>query len=100
MINSLTDIDGQNDKKLAILSSAMRADQPKDVRLEAIDGMGDVEDKRGIQILQGFVNDPDEEIRQTRSRTPSSSCRRLDATAQPQLWAVPTSSHRRCEAVR
>lgn len=64
LINSLTDIDGQNDKKLAILSSAMRADQPKDVRLEAIDGMSDLDDKRGIQVLQGFANDPDEEVRE------------------------------------
>ena len=63
LINSLTDIDGQKDKKLAILSSAVRGDQPKDVRLEAIDGMADVEDKRAIQILQAFANDPDEEIR-------------------------------------
>jgi hypothetical protein len=63
LINSLMDIDGQKDKKLAILSSAVRSDQPKDVRLEAIDGMSDVEDKRAIQILQAFANDPDEEIR-------------------------------------
>jgi type IV secretory pathway VirB10-like protein len=63
LINSLMDIDGQKDKKLAILSSAVRGDQPKDVRLEAIDGMADVEDKRAIQILQLFANDPDEEIR-------------------------------------
>jgi aminopeptidase N len=64
LVNSLTDVDGQNDKKLAILSTGMRGDQPKEVRLEAIDGMGDVEDKRGIQILQGFLNDPDEDIKQ------------------------------------
>ena len=64
MITSLSDIDGQNDKKLAILSSAMRADQPKDVRREAIDGMADLDDKRGIQVLQGFANDSDEEIRE------------------------------------
>ena len=63
LINSLMDIDGQKDKKLAILSSAVRADQPKDVRLEAIDGMGDVEDRRAIQILQAYANDPDEEVR-------------------------------------
>ena len=63
LVNSLTDIDGQKDKKLAILSSAVRGDQPKDVRLEAIDGMADVEDKRAIQLLQAFANDPDEEIR-------------------------------------
>lgn len=63
LINSLMDIDGQKDKKLAILSSAVRGDQPKDVRLEAIDGMADVEDRRAIQILQALANDPDEEIR-------------------------------------
>ena len=63
LINSLMDIDGQKDKKLAILSSAVRGDQPKDVRLEAIDGMADVEDKRAVQILQAFTNDPDEEVR-------------------------------------
>jgi hypothetical protein len=63
MINSLTDIEGQNDKKLAILSGALRADQPKELRLAAIDGMGDVEDSRAIQVLQGYVNDPDEDVR-------------------------------------
>jgi hypothetical protein len=63
MINSLTDIQGQNDKKLAILSNAVQADQPKEVRLAAVDGMGDVEDNRAIQVLQGFVNDPDEDVR-------------------------------------
>ena len=26
--------------------------------------MGDAQDKRGIQILQGFLNDPDEDIKQ------------------------------------
>jgi hypothetical protein len=63
MINSLTDIDGQNEKKLAVLSSALAADQPKEVRLAAIDGMGDVQDNRAIQILQGYVNDTDEDVR-------------------------------------
>jgi hypothetical protein len=63
LINSLADIDGENDKKLTILSGAIRPDQPKDVRLEAIDALADTEDKRPIQILQGLLNDPDEEIR-------------------------------------
>jgi hypothetical protein len=63
LVNSLLDIDGQNDKKLAILSTAVHGDQPKDVRLEGIDGMGDTEDKRAIQILQGMLTDPDEDIR-------------------------------------
>jgi aminopeptidase N len=69
LVNSLSDVDGQNDKKLAILSTALRADQPKEVRLEAIDGMGDVQDKRGIQILQGYLNDPDEDIKDTVQNT-------------------------------
>ena len=69
LVNSLSDVDGQNDKKLAILSTALRADQPKEVRLEAIDGMGDVQDKRGIQVLQGYLNDPDEDIKDTVQNT-------------------------------
>ena len=62
LVNSLLDIDGQNDKKLAILSTAVRGDQTKEVRLEGIDGMADVEDKRAIQILQGMLTDPDQDI--------------------------------------
>jgi aminopeptidase N len=69
LVNSLTDVDGQNDKKLAVLSTALRADQPKEVRLEAIDGMGDAQDKRGIQILQGFLNDPDEDVKESAQDT-------------------------------
>jgi hypothetical protein len=69
LVNSLLDIDGQNDKKLAILSTAVRGDQPKDVRLEGIDGMGDTEDKRAIQILQGMLTDPDEDIRESAQDT-------------------------------
>jgi aminopeptidase N len=69
LVNSLTDVDGQNDKKLAILSTALRADEPKEVRLGAIDGMGDAQDKRGIQILQGFLSDPDEDVKQSAQDT-------------------------------
>ena len=63
LVNSLSDIDGENDKKLTILTGAIRPDQPKDVRLEAIDALADTEDTRAIQVLQGLANDPDEEIR-------------------------------------
>jgi len=63
LVSSLSDIDGENDKKLTLLTGAIRPDQPKDVRLEAIDALADTEDKRAIQILQGLANDPDEEIR-------------------------------------
>jgi hypothetical protein len=69
LVSSLTDVDNQNDKKLAILSTALRADEPKEVRLEAIDGMGDAQDKRGIQILQGFLNDPDEDVKEAAQDT-------------------------------
>jgi hypothetical protein len=69
LVNSLLDIDGENDKKLAILSSAIRGDQPKDVRLQGIDGMGDTEDKRSIQVLQGLLTDPDEDIRENAQDT-------------------------------
>jgi hypothetical protein len=64
LVNSLLDVDGQNDKKLAILGAAIRGDQPKDVRLQGIDGMGDTEDKRAIQVLQALLTDPDEDIRE------------------------------------
>ena len=64
LVNSLTDIEGENDKKLTILSGAIRPDQPKDVRLGAIDALADTEDKRAIQVLHGLVNDSDEENRE------------------------------------
>jgi hypothetical protein len=69
LVNSLLDIDGENDKKLAILGAAIRGDQPKDVRLQGIDGMGDTEDKRSIQVLQGLLTDPDEDIRENAQDT-------------------------------
>ena len=75
LVNSLLDIEGENDKKLAILGTAIHADQPKEVRLGAIDGMGDTEDKRAIQVLQTLLTDPDEDIRKTR-RIPSISYKR------------------------
>jgi type IV secretory pathway VirB10-like protein len=65
LINSLSDIEGENDKKLAVLTSALRPDQPKDVRLEAIDAVAETEDKRGVQILQGLLQDADEDIRES-----------------------------------
>jgi len=65
LVNSLGDVDGQNDKKLAILSSALRPDQPREVRQEAVDAMGDLQDKRGIQILQSYSNDPDPDLKDT-----------------------------------
>jgi HEAT repeat protein len=31
--------------------------------------MGDAQDKRGIQILQGFLSDPDEDVKQSAQDT-------------------------------
>lgn len=84
LINSLTDIDGQNDKKLAILSTAMRSNQPKEVRLEAISGMGDTEDKRGIQVLQGFANDSDKDIKEA----VQDSIEQLQNTSEPSAQSM------------
>ena len=64
LVNSLMDIEGENDKKLTLLTGAIRPDQPKDVRLEAIDALAETEDKRAPQILQGLLSDSDEEIRE------------------------------------
>jgi hypothetical protein len=64
LLNSLTDIDGENDKKLNILSAAIRSDQPKDLRLEAIDALVETEDKRAVQLLQPLLRETDEEIRE------------------------------------
>ena len=64
LVNSLSDIDGENDKKLTLLTGAIRPDQPKDVRLEAIDAFTDTDDKRSIQVLQGLLSDPDQEVRE------------------------------------
>ena len=44
-----------------LLTDSLGAGEIIDV--SAIDGMADVEDKRAIQLLQAFANDPDEEIR-------------------------------------
>jgi len=69
LVDSLGDVDGQNDKKLAILNTALRSDQPKEVRLKAIDGMGDTQDKRAIQLLQGYLNDSDEDVKENAQDT-------------------------------
>jgi HEAT repeat protein len=64
VLSLLADIDNQDDQKLAILSAAVGADQPKDVREAAIDALTDLESpQRGLPILQSLSNDPDAEIR-------------------------------------
>lgn len=65
VLNLLADIDGQTDNKLAILTAAITADQPKDVREAAIDALTDIEPpERALPVLQSLLNDPDAEIRE------------------------------------
>jgi HEAT repeat protein len=63
LIESLSGIDGENDKKLLILQGAVRDDQPEAVRLKAIEGLADTEDTRVMQVLQGLLKDSDKVIR-------------------------------------
>ena len=64
IVDALTSIDGQDDQKLALLSAAVGASQPKDVREAAIDALTDLESpEKGIPILQSLASDPDSEIR-------------------------------------
>jgi len=63
IVDSLFDIDGQDDRKAALFAAAAGADQPKEVRESAIDGLEDIEAKYALPILQGLLADPDEDIR-------------------------------------
>lgn len=64
MIDALDDIDGENDRKLTMLTGAIAPNQPQDVRETAINALSDLEDGRAIAILQGLLNDPSEDIRE------------------------------------
>jgi hypothetical protein len=63
IIDAMGDIEGFKEKKLALLATAAKADQPQEVRESAINALGDIEDARVIPILQSLLNDPDEDIR-------------------------------------
>lgn len=63
ILDSLFDVDGQDERKAALLSAGAGADQPKEVRMSAIDGLEDVDAKYALPILQALTSDPDEEIR-------------------------------------
>ena len=64
VINSLFDIDGQDDKKVALLAAGAATNQPKDVRDAAIDSLGSIDIKHAMPILQSLLNDADEDIRE------------------------------------
>ena len=65
LIDSLLSIDGFKDEKLALLTQGVRQGLPVEVRQSAIDGLIDLEDNRAIPLLNGLLNDPDQEIRES-----------------------------------
>ncbi len=64
LLDSLLSIEGSVEEKLAMLTLGTAKGQPTEVRQSAIDGLIDLEDQRVIPILNGLLNDPDEEIRE------------------------------------
>lgn len=64
LIDSLLGIDGFKEEKLMMLTLASRQSLPNEVRQSAIDGLIDLDDPRTIPILNGLLNDPNEEIRE------------------------------------
>jgi hypothetical protein len=65
LIDSLLGIEGFKDEKLIMLTMGARQGLPSDVRQSAIDGLIDLDDQRVIPVLNGLLNDPDEEIRES-----------------------------------
>lgn len=65
ILDSLFDIDGQDEAKAALLAAGAGADQPKEVRQSAIDGLEDVKPEVALPILRALTGDPDEEIRES-----------------------------------
>jgi HEAT repeat protein len=53
------------DEKLKLLSKGSQKGLPSDVRQSAIDGLIDLDDQRVIPVLNGLLNDPDEDIRES-----------------------------------
>jgi hypothetical protein len=64
LLDSLLGIEGFTDEKLIMLTLGARQGLPSEVRQSAIDGLIDLDDRRVIPVLNGLLNDPDEEIRE------------------------------------
>lgn len=64
VLDSLFDIDGQDQSKAALLAQGAGPDQHRDVRESAIDGLTDIDPQIALPILKALANDPDPEIRE------------------------------------
>jgi hypothetical protein len=62
ILDSLFDIDGQDESKAALLAAGAGTDQPKDVRQSAIEGLEDVKPEIALPILKALASDPDPDI--------------------------------------
>ncbi len=62
ILDALSDIEGQDSGKVAILAAAAGTDQAKDVRQAAIDGLTNIDPQHALPILQGMVSDSDSDI--------------------------------------
>ena len=62
ILDAPSDVDGQDDQKVVILSAAVSPDQAKDVRQSAIDALTNIEAHKSLPILQALVNDSDSDI--------------------------------------
>ncbi len=65
LLDSLLGIEGQVEEKLKMLTLGTAKGLPGEVRQSAIDGLIDLDDPRVIPVLNGLLNDPDEEIRES-----------------------------------
>jgi hypothetical protein len=64
IVDSLLDIEGEDQLKLALLTAAVGADQNQELREHAIDALTDIDAKLALPVLQALTNDPNEEIRE------------------------------------
>lgn len=65
ILQSLGDIQGFDEQKTALLTAGAGADQPRQVRQAAIDGLTNIDPKYALPLLQAMTTDADEEIRES-----------------------------------
>jgi len=65
LLDSLLGIEGFVEEKLKLLTKGTQKGLPNDVRQSAIDGLIDLDDQRVVPVLNGLLNDPDEDIRES-----------------------------------
>lgn len=88
LINSLSNIEGENRKKLAILTDGVGNKQTNSVRIRVAAAIVELSDKRGVPLLKGMLGDSDKGVRQSAE----DGLEQLQADLRlraPQLYEVP-----------